>query len=185
MQDIIWRVRPELIIEAGIAHGGGLIFFASMLELLGSKGTVLGVDIEIRPHNRREIETHPMAKRIEMLEGSSIDEAIIRQVRASAAGKQPILVVLDSMHTHQHVLRELEAYSPLVTAGSYLVVFDTVIEDMPYDMFPERPWGKGNNPKTAVWEFLKSNNRFAIDKEIEDKLLISVAPDGYLRCIKD
>ena len=184
VQEIIWQVKPDLIIETGIAHGGSLIFYASMLELLGNDGEVLGIDIDIREHNRVEIEKHPMFKRITMIEGSSIDEDIARQVHDFAKNKKQVLVLLDSMHTHDHVLKELEFYSPLVTKGSYLVVFDTIIEDMPDDFFPDRPWGKGNNPKTAVWEFLKTNDRFEIDKEMENKLLITVAPNGYLRCVK-
>jgi cephalosporin hydroxylase len=185
MQEIIWRVKPDLIIETGIAHGGSLIFYASILELIGENGRVLGIDIDIREHNRVEIEKHPMFKRITMIQDSSIDEKIVQQVYDFAKGKKRILIILDSNHTHEHVLRELQLYSPLVTKDSYLVVFDTVIEDMPEDFFPNRPWGKGNNPKTAVWEFLKTSNRFEIDKEIENKLLITVAPDGYLKCVKD
>jgi len=184
VQEIIWQVEPDLIIETGIAHGGSLIFYASILELLGNNGQILGIDIDIREHNRVEIENHPMFKRITMIEGSSIDEEIAEQVHDFAKDKKQILVVLDSMHTHDHVLKELEFYSTLVTKGSYLVVFDTAIEDMPEDFFPDRPWGKGNNPKTAVWEFLQTNNRFEIDKEMENKLLITVAPDGYLSCVK-
>lgn len=190
MQEIIWKVKPDLIIETGIAHGGSLIFSASMLALLEimgeiKEGKVLGIDIDIREHNRVEIEKHPMFKRITMIEGSSVDEKIAQQVCDFARNKKQVLVLLDSMHTHDHVFKELELYSPLVTKGSYLVIFDTIIEDMPEDFFPDRPWGKGNNPKTAVWEFLKSNDRFEIDKTIENKLLITVAPDGYLKCIKN
>jgi len=185
MQEIIWQVRPDLIIETGIAHGGSLIFHASMLEMIGEEGQVLGIDVDIREHNRVEIERHRMFKRIEMIEGSSVDAGIIEEVSRFAAGKQRVLVVLDSNHTHEHVLRELELYSPFVTKDSYLVVFDTVIEDMPEDSFVDRPWGKGNNPKTAVWEFLKTSDRFVIDEEYNNKLLITVAPDGYLRCVKD
>lgn len=185
MQEIIWQVKPQLIIETGIAHGGSLVFYASMLELLGNEGMVLGIDIDIRSHNRTEIEKHPMFKRIQMIEGSSISKDVISQVYKISKDKTPILVVLDSMHTHLHVWEELKVYSPLVTKNSYLVVFDTIVEDMPEDSFPDRPWGKGNNPKTAVWDFLKSNERFEIDKEIEKKLLITAAPDGYLKCIKD
>jgi cephalosporin hydroxylase len=184
MQEIIWQVKPDLIIETGIAHGGSLIFYASILELLGNNGQVLGIDIDIREHNRVEIEKHSMFKRITMIEGSSVDKDIAKQVYNFARDKKEILVVLDSMHTHDHVLRELELYSPLVTEDSYLVVFDTVIEDMPDDLFPDRPWSKGNNPKTAVWEFLKTNNRFIVDKEIENKLLITVVPNGYLKRIR-
>lgn len=185
MQEIIWQVKPDLIIETGIAHGGSLIFHASMLELISDDGQVLGIDIDIREHNRVEIEKHPMFKRITMIQGSSIDDSIAQQVYDFAKDKNRVLIVLDSNHTHDHVLKELQLYSSLVTNGSYLVVFDTVIEDMPEGFFPDRPWGKGNNPKTAVWEFLKTNDRFEIDKEIENKLLITVVPDGYLKCIKD
>lgn len=185
MQEIIWQVKPDLIIETGIAHGGSLIFYASMMEILGGDGHVLGIDIDIREHNRVEIENHRMYKRITMIEGSSVDQEIIRQVNEFSKGNKRILVALDSNHTHDHVYKELQFYSPLVTKDSYLVVFDTVIEDMPEDFFPDRLWGKGNNPKTAVYEFLKTNDRFEIDKEIQNKLLITVAPDGYLKCIKD
>ncbi len=183
MQEIIWQMRPDLIIETGIAHGGSLIYYASLCEMMGH-GEVLGVDIEIRVHNRTEIENHPMFKRITMIEGSSIDENIAAQVGELARGKN-VLLVLDSNHTHDHVLRELELYAPLVKNGGYAVVFDTIIEDMPATFFPDRPWGVGNNPKTAVREFLSKNDRFQIDRSISDKLLITVAPDGYLKCVKD
>jgi cephalosporin hydroxylase len=183
LQEIVWRVRPDLIVETGIAHGGSLVFSASMLELLGGDREAVGVDIEIRPHNREAIEAHAMASRITMVEGSSVDEDVVAQVRERAAGKERVLVVLDSNHTHDHVARELELYGDLVTPGSYLVVMDTVIEDMPAEAFPDRPWGPGNNPKTAVHEFLERTDRFEIDREISDKLLITVAPDGYLKCL--
>ena len=186
MQEIIWDTKPDLIIETGIAHGGSLIFYASMLELIGGSGLVLGIDIDIREHNRLEIEKHPLFKRIKMIEGSSIDKDIQNKVYKFAQKRNNILVILDSNHTHEHVLQELQMYSPLVSKDSYLVVFDTAIEDLPNDdIYSNRPWGKGNNPKTAVWEFLKSNNRFIIDKEIENKLLFTVAPDGYLKCVKE
>jgi len=186
MQELIWQVQPDLIIEMGIAHGGSLVFFASMLELNAACGgpvdaAVLGVDIDIRDHNRNAIEEHPMARRISMIEGSSIDPGIVEQVKAEARGKKKILVCLDSNHTHDHVLAELEAYAPLTSIGSYCVVFDTLIEDMPADMFEDRPWGHGDNPKTAVWEYLKTHPEFEIDKSVDYKLLISVAPDGYLK----
>lgn len=186
MQEIIWSVKPDLIVETGIAHGGSLIFSASMLELNAACGgpqdaEVLGVDIDIRAHNREAIEAHPMFKRISMVQGSSIAPEIIQQVKAKAAGKRRVLVCLDSNHTHDHVLAELEAYAPLTSVGSYCVVFDTIIEDMPAEMFPDRPWGPGDNPKTAVREYLKTHPEFEIDKRIDHKLLISVAPDGYLK----
>jgi cephalosporin hydroxylase len=183
MQEIIWKIKPDLIIETGIAHGGSLIFYASMLELLGGNGQVVGIDIDIRKHNRVEIEKHPMFKRITMIEGSSTEEKIVEEVRRLAEGKK-VLVCLDSNHTHEHVLCELELYAPLVSVGNYCVVFDTIIEDMPAGSFSDRPWDKGKNPKTAVYEFLKNNDYFEIDKNIENKLLITVAPDGYLRRIK-
>lgn len=184
LQEIIWKTKPDLIIETGIAHGGSLILSASILELIG-KGRVVGIDINIREHNKKAIEKHPLFKRITMIENSSIDEKTVDKVYKIAKGKQKIIVILDSNHTHKHVLKELEMYSPLVNNGSYLIVFDTIINDMPSDFSNERPWNKNNNPKTAVHEFLKNNDRFEIDKEMENKLLITVAPDGYLKCIKD
>jgi len=184
MQEIIWDVKPDLIIETGIAHGGSLVYYASLLELLGGERLVVGIDIDIRPHNRQAIEAHPMFKRIRMVEGSSVDQEVVSRVRELARDARTVLVTLDSNHTHEHVLDELKLYSPLVTAGSYLTVFDTVVEDMPKSMFPDRPWGPGNNPKTAVHEFLKTTDRFEIDRAIENKLLLTVAPEGYLRCLK-
>ena len=199
MQELIWSIKPDLIIETGIAHGGSLIFSASMLALLdmadaiesgtmldpkNSKRKVLGLDIDIRQHNREAIEAHPMASRIQMIQGSSIAPEVIEQVRNVAKDYQRILVCLDSNHTHEHVLAELEAYAPLTSVGSYCVVFDTIIEDMPKDMFPDRPWGPGDNPKTAVWEYLKAHPEFEIDKSIQHKLLITVAPDGYLKRVR-
>lgn len=199
MQEIIWSVKPDLIIETGIAHGGSLILSASMLSLLdyedavkngqlldpaSPKRKVIGIDIEIRPHNRDAIENHCMASRIKLIEGSSTDPEVISQVKNFAADYSRIMVCLDSNHTHDHVLAELEAYAPLTSVGSYCVVFDTIIEEMPLGSFPGRPWDKGNNPKTAVREYLKTNHEFEIDKRIDHKLLISVAPDGYLKRVK-
>jgi len=183
MQELIWEIKPDLIIETGIAHGGSLVYYASLLELIGN-GEIIGIDIDIRQHNRKAIEEHPMYKRISMIEGSSITQDTVDKVKEHVKGKKRILVSLDSSHTHEHVLKELELYSPFVTKDSYLVVFDTVVEDMPEDSFPDRPWGKGNNPKTAVWEFLKTNDDFIIDEQIDNKLLISVAPSGYLKRVK-
>ncbi len=195
MEEIIWQVRPDLIIETGIAHGGSLIFSASMLALLDvcdaieqkksidpskSSRKVLAVDIDIRAHQREAIEAHPMASRIQMTQGSSIAPDIVDQVKKIAADYRTVLVCLDSNHTHEHVLAELKAYGPLVTKGSYCVVFDTIVEDLPPELFPDRPWGPGDNPKTAVREFLNSHPEFQIDKSIDHKLLISVAPDGFL-----
>ena len=199
MQELIWQIKPDLIIETGIAHGGSLILSASMLALLDmcdaieagatlnpkeSKRKVLGIDIDIRAHNRDAIEAHPMASRIQMIQGSSIAPDIIAQVHAVAANYTRVLVMLDSNHTHAHVLDELHAYAPLTSVGSYCCVFDTVVEDIPKEMFPDRPWGPGDNPKTAVWEYLKTHPEFEIDKSIQHKLLITVAPDGYLRRVR-
>jgi cephalosporin hydroxylase len=199
MQELIWQIKPDLIIETGIAHGGSLIMSASMLALLDmceaiesditlnpkeSKRKVLGIDIDIRAHNREAIEAHPMASRIQMIEGSSVALDIIDQVQTIAKDYKRILVCLDSNHTHEHVLAELEAYASLASVDSYCVVFDTIVEDMPKEMFPDRPWGPGNNPKTAVWEYLKSHPEFEIDTDIQHKLLITVAPDGYLRRVR-
>ncbi|WP_404359037.1 cephalosporin hydroxylase family protein [Methylotuvimicrobium sp. KM1] len=199
MLELIWEVKPDLIIETGIAHGGSLVMNASYLAMLDyceaiekgelidptkPKRRVLGIDIDIREHNRVAIEAHPMSNRIDMIQGSAIAKDVIDQVHEYAKNYQRILVSLDSNHTHDHVLAELEAYAPLTSKGSYCVVFDTVIEDMPDAMFPDRPWGIGNNPKTAVWEYIKSHSEFETDKSIQDKLLITVAPDGYLKRIK-
>jgi len=189
MQEIIWQVQPDLIIETGIAHGGSLIFSASMQELNAACGgpqdaEVLGIDIDIRAHNREAIKAHPMAKRISMIQGSSIAPDVIEQVKSKAVGRRRVLVCLDSNHTHDHVLAELEAYAPLTSVGSYCVAFDTIVEDMPAEMFRDRPWGPGNNPKTAVRKYLKTHPEFEIDKRIDHKLLISVAPDGYLKRLR-
>lgn len=199
MQELIWTVKPDLIIETGIAHGGSLVFSASMLALLDMcdaivagnvfdprqrRRKVLAIDIDIRPHNRRAIEEHPLASGIQMIEGSSVAAEVIEQVRSIATGFRTVMVCLDSNHTHDHVLAELQAYAPLTTVGSYCVVFDTVVEDMPKRLFPDRAWGPGNSPKTAVWEYLKEHSEFAIDAVVAQKLVITVAPDGFLKRIR-
>jgi len=196
IQELIWRIKPDFVIETGIAHGGSLILSASMLALLDyceaveagrpldpatTRRRVLGIDIDIRAHNRAAIEAHPMSHRIDMLQGSSIAPEMIAEVRKRAERHERIVVFLDSNHTHEHVLAELEAYAPLVSPSSYCVVFDTVIEDLPAGMYPDRPWDVGNNPKTAVREFLSRNHDFEVDEDMGAKLLITVAPGGYLR----
>ena len=196
MQELIWEVKPDLIIETGIAHGGSLIMNASFLAMLDycealetgelldtkkPKRRVLGIDIDIREHNRAAIEAHPMSNRIDMIQGSSVAEDIVSQVKEYAKKYNRILISLDSNHTHEHVLAELQAYAMLTSIGSYCVVFDTIVEDMPKEQAGDRPWGPGDNPKTAVWEYLKTHPEFEIDKSIDNKLLISVAPDGYLK----
>ena len=189
-QELVSTVKPNLIIETGIAHGGSLILSASLLCLLDvmegldprqSPRKVVGVDIDIRPHNRKALDEHPLRFKMELISGSSIDPEIIQQVRSRANGVDRVLVSLDSNHTHEHVIAELNAYADLVSVGSYCIVFDTAIEDLPAGSFPDRPWDVGNNPKTAVHEWLKSHPEFEIDKDIDNKLLISVAPDGYLK----
>jgi len=189
LQEIIWETRPDLIIETGIAWGGSLIFSASMLAILEvcgaiENGEVIGIDIDIRSHNKEAIFAHPLSKKITMFEGSSIDEKIIAQVKAFAKKKKRIMICLDSNHTQDHVLAELRAYAPLVSVGSYYMVGDTGVEDLPEGTTKDRPWGKGSNPKTAVWEFLKENNDFVIDKTIDSKLVITGSPDGYLKRIR-
>jgi cephalosporin hydroxylase len=184
MQELIWETKPSLIIETGIAHGGSLIFYASLLKLIGA-GEVIGIDVDIRKHNRIEIEKHSMYDKIKLLEGSSTDEVIVQKVQDLVKDRGRVMVILDSNHTHAHVMKELQSYSPFVTKGSYLVVFDTITEELPADSCPDRPWGKGNNPKTAVLEFLKTNDRFVIDRNPETKALITMAPGGYLKCVKD
>lgn len=185
MQELIWEIKPDLIIETGVAHGGSIIYYASLLELIGGEGMVVGIDIEIRPYNRELIESHPMFKRIKLIEGSSVNADVVKEVEKLASTKKKVMVCLDSNHTHEHVLEELKNYAPLVSVGSYCIVFDTVVEDMPADYdWGVRTWGRGNNPKTAVTEYLKTNDQFVINKSIDYKLLISVAPDGYLKKIK-
>ena len=198
VQELIWKVKPDLIIETGIAHGGSLILSASMLALLDvcdaiegdelidirfSKRKVLGIDIDIRQVNRDEIEKHPLSSRILMVEGSSIDPEVIHLVKRQASRFSKVMIFLDSNHTYEHVLAELEAFAPLVTEGSYCVVFDTFVEDVPKETFFDRPWGPGNNPKKAVQEFIKKNSNFVIDTSLENKLMITVAPSGFLRRI--
>lgn len=182
MQELIWQVRPQVIVETGVAHGGSLVFYASMLQLLGGDGFVVGVDVDLRPHNREAIETHPMAGRIRLVEGSSIEPAVVARVHELVSGHGPVMVVLDSHHTHAHVLHELRAYAPMATPGSYVVVFDTAVEHIPQEIFPDRPWGPGDNPLTAVRAYLAETDRLEVDHAIEARTAgITVAPGGYLR----
>jgi cephalosporin hydroxylase len=182
LQEIIWETKPRLIVETGVAHGGTSVFFASMLEMLGGDGLVLSIDIDIRAHNRPLISQHPMAKRIRLLECSSLDKTALGEARGLAGKGGPVMVVLDSNHAHDHVLAEMRAYSGLVTPGCYLAVFDGVVEEFP-DLFEDhgRPWGPGNNPLTAIRQFLSEDASFQVDWDILNKLLITAAPEGYLR----
>lgn len=181
MQELIWKMQPDVIVETGVARGGSILFYSSMFEMMGREGKVIGVDIDIRAHNREAIENHPMAKRVTLIEGSSIAPETLSQVEAVLDGAKNILVCLDSMHSHDHVLEELRLYSRFISPGGYLVVFDTCIEFMPEDYYPDRPWGVGNNAFTAVEAFLAENSDFERDSSIDGKLLITVAPGGYLR----
>jgi cephalosporin hydroxylase len=181
MQEIIWEVQPSLIIETGVARGGSLVFYASLLELLGGERTVIGVELALQPENRAAIANHPLARRIRLIDGSSVAPEVLASVKKEIGERSPVMVILDSNHTHDHVLAELRAYAPLVTPGSYLVVFDTIIEDLPEDTSRDRPWGRGNNPKTAVDAFLKDRPEFEQVAIFDDKLLLSVCRGGILR----
>jgi len=184
LQEIVWDTKPDVVVETGIAHGGSLVFYASMLRLLGNGDReVIGIDIDIRAHNRAAIEAHPMASSIHMIQGSSIDPALADEVRTRVRGRRA-MVVLDSNHTHAHVLAELELYAPLVSVGCYLAVLDTIVERMPAGSHPDRPWGPGDNPMTAVDAFLAAHPEFEVDSEFDDKLLFTVAPRGYLRRVR-
>ncbi len=184
IQEIIWKTKPNIIIETGIARGGSLIFNASMLHLLNNKGRVIGIDIDIRAHNREAIEKHPLSERIHLIQGSSIESDTLLQIKHLIQPTDKVMVILDSNHTYEHVLTELMLYSPLVTQSCYLIVLDTVIKMMDDSHFVDRPWdNRHNNPHTAVDTFLQKNNRFIIDYETQNKLLITVAPNGYLKCI--
>jgi cephalosporin hydroxylase len=184
VQELVWDIKPDLIVETGVARGGSLILYASLLELLGNDGKVIGIDIDIRPHNRKAIEEHPLSRRIELKEASSVAHEVVQDVFHQAESAKRVMVILDSNHTHEHALEEMKCYSPLVDKGSYMVVLDTVIEDMPAEFSTDRPWGPGDNPKTAVHEFLRTNSRFEIDRAVQDKLQITVGPDGFLKCIE-
>jgi cephalosporin hydroxylase len=184
LQELLWADRPDLVIETGVAHGGSAVFFASILELIGGAGSVIAIDIDIRSHNRAVIESHPLARRISLIEGSSTDSTVVRAVAERARSARNVLVVLDSNHTHEHVASELRLYSPFVKRGGHIAVLDTIVDRLP-GPFPGRPWGPGNSPGSAVEAFLADNDRFEVDHRLNDKLLITVAPGGYLRCVKD
>lgn len=192
VQEVIWNVRPDLIIETGIARGGSLALSASLLCLLDivdgidpriSPRRVLGVDIDIRAGTREALDKHPLRFKMELIEGSSVDSTVVQRVSDFSQGFERVLVALDSDHTHSHVLAELEAYSGMVSVGSYCIVFDTVIENLPLGYFSSRHWDVGNNPMTAVRRWIVSHPEFVVDGSIDDKLLVSVAPGGYLKRI--
>jgi cephalosporin hydroxylase len=180
LQEVIWDTRPQLVIETGIARGGSLVLYASILELVG-EGEVLGIDVDIRAHNRAAIEGHPLARRIRMVEGSSLDEEVVAEARRAAGDVDRVMVVLDSNHTHEHVLAELRAYGLLVTVGQFLVVADTFIEQIPPQEHRPRPWGPGDNPATALRAWLEETDGFEPDPFVNAKLLLTASPGGYLR----
>mgnify|MGYP001234634911 CR=1 FL=1 len=185
-QEIMWKLKPDLIIETGIAHGGSILFSASMIEMMGVNGEVVAVDIDIRKHNKKLIEKHPMYKRVTMYEGSSVDPKIVDKVKKHVKNKKCVMVILDSNHTHNHVLEELEMYTPFVTVGSYCILPDTFIEFFPLGYSSnhnKRPWDVGNNPYTAMKTFLKTNKNFSIDKGLSNKGVITETIDGYLKKI--
>jgi cephalosporin hydroxylase len=183
MQEVIWSRRPQVIVETGVARGGSVILHSSILSLIG-EGRVVAVDIDIRAHNREAIESHPLASRVELLEGSSTDPRTLERVREAIGGAERVMVALDSNHTHAHVLEELQLYAPLVTPGQFLVVSDTFVEQLDSHSGRPRPWGPGDNPGTAVEAFLRTTDRFVRDADINSKLLMSSAPGGYLRCVR-
>lgn len=185
MQELVWRIRPKVIVETGVARGGSLVFYASLLELLAGDGTVVGVEVGLSAESRSAIQGHPLARRIRLVDGSSVADETVRQVRSLVAARAPVLVILDSNHTHEHVLAELRQYSSLVSKGSYVVVFDTVVEMLPEELRWSRPWGPGNGPLSAARAFLAENERFEVDESFDQRLLLSVCPEGFLRCIRD
>jgi len=199
VQELVFNTRPDLIIETGIAHGGSLILSASLLALLdledhlkdstkstfgSSRRKVIGVDVDIRSANRSALDQHFLKPWIHLIEGSSISPEVISEVTEAASKFSKVMVCLDSNHTADHVAAELEAYGVLTSVGCYCVVFDTVVEHMPEQLSRDRPWGPNNNPMTAVRSFLSENSIFEVDDSITRKLLLSVAPDGYLKRIR-
>jgi cephalosporin hydroxylase len=184
-QELMWRLKPDLIIETGIAHGGSIIFSASMMEMMGIEGEVVGIDIDIRAHNRALIESHPMMKRITLYEGSSTSPEIVEKVKKHLAGKKCVMVVLDSLHSHAHVYDELKLYAPMVTKDSYCILPDTFIEFFPKGYYSStRPWDVGDNPYTAMKQYLSETDLFEIDKSLTAKAMITETIDGYLKRVK-
>ena len=184
-QELMWRLKPDLIIETGIAHGGSIIFSASMQKMMEIDGEVVGIDIDIRPHNRKLIEEHPMYKNITMFEGGSTDQNIIKKIEEHVTGKKTVMVILDSLHSHEHVYLELQLYSKFVTLGSYCILPDTFIEFFPKGYYSRnRPWDVGDNPYTAMKQFLNETDEFEVDKSLSNKAMITELIDGYLKRIK-
>ena len=183
LQEIVWNARPDVIVETGVARGGSMILAASLLEMIGA-GRVIGVDIDIRAHNRAAIEEHPLAERVRLIQGSSTEPEIVAEVRDEIGSAERVMVILDSHHSHAHVRDELEAYAPLVTVDQYLVVADTIIEELPVQTHRPRPWGPGDNPRTAVDDYLKTTDAFELDEYIAARQLLASSPGGYLRRVR-
>lgn len=179
-QEIVYKTQPDLIIETGVARGGSIIFWASIQKLCGITGKVLGVDVDIRQHARSAINYSNFKDEIDLIEGSSIEDKVVDQVKKIVSQHKRIMVVLDSNHTHEHVLSELEIYSKFVTKDCFLLVLDTVIDDLNID--PDRPWGPGSSPKSGVKEYmLKISGDFINEQSYENRALLSVAPNSYWR----
>ncbi len=186
-QEVIWKTKPDIIIETGVARGGSVLFMASIVEMMGN-GQVIGVDIDIRTHNRESIEAHPMSKRVTLIEGGSVDKDVLEKVRAEIPDGARVMVVLDSDHSRDHVLAECRAYGPMVTKDCYLVVADTLVGHVNEENAPKNRsqlWYKGNDPLTATNDFLEEQDRFQVDAVTNGKLVLSSSPGGYLLCVKD
>ena len=182
-QEVVWTTKPDVIIETGVARGGSVLFMASLLEMIG-KGKVIGVDIDIRAHNRETIQAHPMSKRVEMIEGGSADDDTLEKVRALIPEGASVMVVLDSDHSRDHVLAECRAYAPLITPGCYLVVADTLVGHVSEENAPKKRskiWFKGNEPLSALNDFIFENSDFEVDEVLNGKLVLSSSPGGYVR----
>ncbi len=181
-QELIWKNRPTVIIETGVAWGGSIVLYASLMQLYG-EGRVVGIDLNLHDHVSDQIMSYPFSDRISLIKGSSTDESIVESIRSSITPEDRVMVILDSNHSHQHVLDELRIYAPMVTQGQHMIVSDTIVETIPSHDERPREWGKGNNPATAVWAYLEESDRFEVDEMVDKRLLMGFTPGGYLRCV--
>ncbi|WP_322069117.1 cephalosporin hydroxylase family protein [Paraburkholderia bannensis] len=184
IQELIWQVRPRYIVQTGIAAGGGAVFSASMLELVGGEGHLIAIEPRLRAEVKQRLQSHRLAHRMTLIEGESCAPSTLDTVREQIGTQGPVLAILDLTHTHDHVLRELECYAPLVTPGSYAIVMDTIMEYLPESMFEGKPYGRGNNPATAAQAFLARDDRFEVDGDIEDRVLMTLSPGGFLKRVR-
>ena len=184
IQELVWRVKPTCIVQTGVAAGGGVVYSASMLELAGTDGIVVAVEPRLHDDVRERLQAHRLAHRMRLIEGDSCAASTLQVVKDSVGDRSPVMVILDLTHTHDHVLAELQHYAELVTPGSYVIVMDTIMEHLPAEMFAGKPYGKGNNPATATQAFLAHDGRFEIDHEIEDQVIMTLSPDGFLRRVR-